>query len=203
MEKIKVIVFDADEWAKVGDSFFDNSEFYKEATLIRERISRYEGGEPLVDVIFPDGRESNGHLKSCVKFLSEPQVPQGQTHKILIPYILNGNRSVGKGCNFEEYILSRDFEEISLKIEEYSTQQLLSANARIEELDKELKTMKGAFYDRVEIITRQLAEKIELAKRIEELEAIEKGLREHIGILNDRLQDAVKGYDELSNLLKK
>jgi hypothetical protein len=57
------IVFDSNSWQKTGD-IGDNSQFYKPATVIRERT---KDGEVLLDVQFDDGKASNGHFKRCTK----------------------------------------------------------------------------------------------------------------------------------------
>ena len=66
-EETRVIVFDADTWHKTGD-LKGNESLYLPATVIAERLS--DGGEPLLDVRFDDGRISRGHFKSLVKFVS-------------------------------------------------------------------------------------------------------------------------------------
>lgn len=57
-----VMVFDSYEWDKTGD-VGDNSQFYRPAKVLRYRTHE---NELIVDVMFDDGRESNGHFFKCV-----------------------------------------------------------------------------------------------------------------------------------------
>lgn len=59
----EVIVFDCYEWSKIGD-IDHNARFWKPATIVKERVS--SNGDVVVDVIFKDGRKSNGHFKRGV-----------------------------------------------------------------------------------------------------------------------------------------
>lgn len=61
----KVIVFDADDWNKVGGDVGDNSCFYKPAVVVNTHKNLYE--EWLADVVFEDGRRSNGHFQTGIK----------------------------------------------------------------------------------------------------------------------------------------
>ena len=55
----RVIAFDANSWMKTGD-IGDNGQFNKEATVLRVRkLPDYEW---VADVVFDDGKESNGHF---------------------------------------------------------------------------------------------------------------------------------------------
>ena len=73
---------------------------------------------------------------------------------------------------------------------------------RIKELEDELKTIKGAFYDRVEIITRQLKEKEEKDQRIKEQTDDYHKLESILARANSKqidLQEKVKELEEQVN----
>lgn len=57
------LVFDNAEWSKTGD-IDDNSQFWKPATLINAYL---HNGDVLVDVVFQDGRRSQGHFYDGTK----------------------------------------------------------------------------------------------------------------------------------------
>ena len=78
-EETRVIVFDADTWQKTGD-LKGNESLYLPATVIAERLS--DGGEPLLDVRFDDGRISRGHFKSLVKFVSPLPPTVSDSHEL-------------------------------------------------------------------------------------------------------------------------
>jgi hypothetical protein len=63
----RLVVFDSAEWSKKGDSD-NNDQFYKVATLLRLRKDK--DNEWIVDVVFNDGKISNGHFLSTVTYIS-------------------------------------------------------------------------------------------------------------------------------------
>lgn len=63
----RVIAFDANSWMKTGD-IGDNSQFYKEAEVLRVRkLPDYEW---VADVVFDNGKQSNGHFITNLKLKS-------------------------------------------------------------------------------------------------------------------------------------
>lgn len=69
----QVIVFDGSEWAKTGD-IGDNSQFWKEATILELRTSVNHWGtskEQIADVQFKDGKISKGHFMDLINLIGE------------------------------------------------------------------------------------------------------------------------------------
>jgi len=62
---MKIRVFDADYWYRVGHDIGDNNSFWKEATVQRAYVDKYH--RILLDVKFMDGRESRGHFATGIK----------------------------------------------------------------------------------------------------------------------------------------
>jgi len=64
----KVIAFNSTEWSKTGDLPQGNDKYYQEATIVKLRTS--EAGEKIADVIFKNGKQSNGHFLNALEYAS-------------------------------------------------------------------------------------------------------------------------------------
>lgn len=60
-----VIAFNSTEWSKTGDLPQGNDKYYQEATIVKLRTSK--AGERIADVIFRNGKRSNGHFLSALE----------------------------------------------------------------------------------------------------------------------------------------
>ncbi len=60
-----VIAFDNVAWSKTGDLPQGNDKYYKEATIVKLRTSKQ--CESLADIIFTNGKKSNGHFLSALE----------------------------------------------------------------------------------------------------------------------------------------
>jgi len=59
-----VRAFNGAEWSKTGDLPEGNEKYYQKATILRIRTSK--SGEKVGDVLFKNGKESNGHFLRCL-----------------------------------------------------------------------------------------------------------------------------------------
>lgn len=59
----EVVVFNATEWSRVGDTPDGNRRFWQRATILGLRFS----GEWLADVRFGSGLVSRGHFVRCIR----------------------------------------------------------------------------------------------------------------------------------------
>ena len=57
-----VIAFNSQEWSKTGDLPQGNDKYYQEAKITKLRTSNL--GEGIADIIFKNGKKSNGHFLS-------------------------------------------------------------------------------------------------------------------------------------------
>lgn len=60
-----VIAFDNVAWKKTGDLPQGNDKYYKEAIIVKLRKSKQ--GESLADIIYTNGKTSNGHFLSALE----------------------------------------------------------------------------------------------------------------------------------------
>ena len=60
-----VIAFDNVAWSKTGDLPQGNDKYYKEATIVK--LKKSSRGESLADIIFTNGKKSNGHFLSALE----------------------------------------------------------------------------------------------------------------------------------------
>ena len=60
-----VIAFDNVTWSKTGDLPQGNDKYYKEATIVK--LKKSSRGESLADIIFTNGKKSNGHFLSALE----------------------------------------------------------------------------------------------------------------------------------------
>ena len=60
-----VMAFDNVAWSKTGDLPEGNDCYYKKATIVKFRKSKR--GEDLADVIYTNGKKSNGHFTNVLK----------------------------------------------------------------------------------------------------------------------------------------
>ena len=60
-----VIAFNNTEWSKTGDLPEGNGKYYQNATILK--ILKSKDGESIADILFANGKKSNGHFLSALE----------------------------------------------------------------------------------------------------------------------------------------